>query len=139
MTEVTTDLDVLEAARRLMPANTEFTMLNLLRYRPQAEYHRQDGTAPISGRKAYYERYVPPTFKIIRRLGGGVFWFGHIQVPIYGRSDEKWDDVLLVRYPSFEALVALIGDPEYQANVHHRMAALADTRVLATLTGKEIA
>lgn len=138
MPEVRTDVDELQTALKLMPANGPFVMVNLLRYRAQADYANGSGMAPCTGREAYYRHYAEPVFHIIRRLGGEVFWFGHVQVPVYAPKDEHWDDVLLVRYPAFSAVIALLNDPGYQACVVHRVASLEDTRVLATLPGTEI-
>ena len=138
MAGVQTDIDALREATKLMPENSPFVMVNLLRYKDQADYGGRKDVSPCSGREAYYKGYSVPTFKIIRSLGGRVFYFGHIQIPVFAPKDEKWDDVLLVQYPAFSAVVALVSNPQYQANLHHREAALADTRVFATLSGEEI-
>lgn len=45
---------------------------------------------------------------------------------------EHWDQLLLVRYPSAAAFLAMLADPEYQAATVHRSAALADSRLIAT-------
>jgi len=139
MSSITTDMSVIEAGLQQFPADQSLLMVNLLRYRATADYAAGGDGAPCSGREAYYQRYAAPTFDIIRRLGGRVFSFSHVQIPIFAPKGENWDDVLLVEYPSFAALKDLVTDPGYQALVVHRMAALADTRVFATTRGTEIA
>ena len=139
MTTITTDMSVIEAGLRQFPADQPLLMVNLLRYRDWADYGPDSDAAPSSGRDAYYQRYAAPTFGIIRRLGGRVFSFSHVQIPIFAPAGENWDDVLLVEYPTFAAVGQLLADPEYQIHVVHRIAALADTRVFATLRGTEIA
>lgn len=56
-----------------------------------------------------------------------------IEVALIAPAGEQWDELLLVRYPSKEAFLSMIGDPEYQAATVHRTAALADSRLLASL------
>jgi uncharacterized protein (DUF1330 family) len=138
MAGVQTDVEALRDALKLMPENSPFVMVNLLRYKDQADYGERKDVPACTGRAAYYKGYSVPTFDVIRRLGGRVFYFGHIQIPVFAPREEKWDDVLFVQYPAFSAVVALVSSPEYQANLHHRDAALADTRVFATLSGTEI-
>ena len=48
-----------------------------------------------------------------------------------GPSDEAWDEVLLVQYPSRKAFLTMAGNPEYLACTVHRTAALADSRLIA--------
>jgi uncharacterized protein (DUF1330 family) len=138
MAEIKTDLDALEAVRKLMPENSPFVMVNLLRYRPQADYGDRPDVAPMSGRDAYYQGHLALTIRLVRQLGGHVQWFGHVQVPIFAPKEEHWDDVFLMHYPSFDTVLALMAEPEYKATLFHRTAALADRRVFATVAAEEI-
>jgi len=139
MAGVKTDLDALEAVRTRMPENSPFVMVNLLRYREWADYDDRTDMKPRSGRDAYYHGHLELTIRIVRRLGGHVQWFGHVQVPVFAPKEEHWDDVLLMHYPSFNTVLTLMADPEYQETLFHRTAALADRRVFATLAATEIA
>ena len=52
------------------------------------------------------------------------------RVALIAPEQEHWDEVLLVRYPSPEAFLAMLADPEYRAATIHRTAALADSRLI---------
>jgi uncharacterized protein (DUF1330 family) len=106
------------------------TMLNLLRFKEQAEYTPERKETPCTGREAY-ARYTANALKAVQAAGGMVLWQGracHAQV---APADEVWDDVLLVQYPNAAAFMDMVRSPEYQAFVHHRSAALADARLIA--------
>ncbi len=122
------------AAAGALPKDQPVVMINLLRYREQADYGTRADVTPCSGREAYYERYAAVSFPLVQQLGGKVFWLGKVQATVIGPPDERWDDALLVEYPSFDALQTLFANPEYQANVFHRSAALEDSRLIATTT-----
>jgi uncharacterized protein (DUF1330 family) len=62
-------------------------------------------------------------------VGGGVFFMSPAHAPVIGPEGE-WDVVLLVQYPSRQAFLTMVADPEYQACAHHRTAALADSRLI---------
>lgn len=47
-------------------------------------------------------------------------------------TNERWHKVLLVRYPSKQAFLEMIQNPDYQAITIHRKAALEDSRLIAT-------
>jgi uncharacterized protein (DUF1330 family) len=110
-------------------------MLNLLRYRERAEYgpgpfpEAFDAT-PCSGREAY-ARYVNGTRLQIEKYGGRVVWRGAVAVSLIGPAGEEWDDFVLVEYPSREAFLKMLDDPEYRAGFSHRKAALQDSRLIA--------
>jgi len=46
---------------------------------------------------------------------------------------------VLMEYPSREAFIEMTSSAEYQAISHHRTAALADSRLIATTPGNPIA
>ena len=47
-----------------------------------------------------------------------------------GPAQPEWDMVALVAYPSREAFLAMIADPDYLEVHQHRVAALADSRLI---------
>ncbi len=53
-----------------------------------------------------------------------------VQLSVIGPPGEG-DDVLLVRYPSRAAFLAMVSDPGYRQAAVHRTAALADSRLVA--------
>ena len=128
-----------EAARAL--GDGEVLMVNLLRYNAEARYEGGDQPA-CSGREAYFTRYVPAFAEVTRGQGIGAQWVGSVHAALVAPADEAWDDVAIVRYPSFAAFRAMIEGADYQARADpHRRAALADWRLLATtplpLPGKD--
>ena len=124
-----------EAARAL--GDGEVLMRNLLRYTAQARYDQapydQSGQPPCSGREAYFTRYVPAFAEVTQGQGIAAQWIGTVQAALVAPADEAWDDVAIIRYPSFAAFRAMIEGADYQAKAApHRRAALADWRLLAT-------
>ena len=109
-------------------------MINLLKYRDRASYEEGSSEEPCSGREAYL-RYGAVAGKMVARYGGGPVAGGPAKATLIGPADERWDDFVLVRYPSRQAFFDMVADPEYQACVHHRSAALADSRLIATKEG----
>ncbi|MFT4572092.1 MAG: hypothetical protein ACI8TX_002193 [Hyphomicrobiaceae bacterium] len=106
-------------------------MLNLLRYREQAEYPQGYGAEPCSGREAYH-RYGEVVVARIATVGGELVWMGSAQFSVIAPAGEEWDDVVLVRYPSREAFLEMVAQPEYIAATPHRTAALEDSRLVVT-------
>lgn len=107
-------------------------MLNLLRFRDMADYSDHPDLAPdepITGVEAYrlYGRGVMP---LLAAAGGEVTHDGEGGPFLIGPTDETWDSCLLVRYPNVAAFGAMTSSEDYLAIVGHRMAALADSRLL---------
>ena len=110
----------------------EVLLVNLLRYNAEACYQGGD-QPPCSGREAYFMRYVPAFAEVTRGQGIGAQWVGTVHTALVGPVGEAWDDVAIVRYPSFAAFRRMIEGADYQAKADpHRRAALADWRLLAT-------
>ena len=128
----------ISAAAEAIPENTPFVMLNLLRYKEQADYGEHTEFGPCSGREAYYHRYVPAfgeiaarseTTKIIRPI-----FIGAVLASLVAPEKELWDDIVLVEYPNFAAFRTVVESPEYQRDADpHRRAALENWRLIATL------
>lgn len=107
-------------------------MLNLLRYRAIADYTDAPALAPpepVSG-EAAYRRYLAHATPLIAARGGELVLTGAAGAFAIGPTDERWDLVLLVRYPDVATFFACVMDPAYQAGVGHRNAALEDSRLL---------
>lgn len=107
-------------------------MLNLLRFRPIADYSSAPRLAPdgeITGRDAY-DRYVQHTLPYLEAAGGELHFLGEGGHYLIGPLDQRWDLVMLVRHRSLEALVAMSADDAYMAGTGHRVAALEDSRLL---------
>jgi uncharacterized protein (DUF1330 family) len=105
------ELDVLLAE----DAGGPVVMLNLLRFRP-------DG-----GREGY-QRYVDALHAggINARYGLEVQYLGVGGRALVADDGQAWDMVALVRYPSRQAFVDMVRDPEYRAVTHLRTESLVE-------------
>ena len=99
-----------------LPAGTPIVMLNLLRFKDKAIY--KDGEADYSGREAY-QKYSDVAFGKVRGVGGEMVWKGKALAGLIAPEYVKWDEVLLVRYPSSEVLAGLLADPEFREATLH--------------------
>jgi len=134
MHTVSIEADRVAAAAALIPDGQPVVMINLLRYRAQADYGERKDQLPCTGREAYFDRYAPVATGIVLANGGRVFWLGKVLATVVGPAEEQWHDALLVEYPDFECLQRVFREPAYQAIVFHRTAALEDSRLIATAT-----
>ena len=133
-TEINSE-DVIAAADAI-PADSPIFMLNMLRYREQADYGERTDVAPCSGREAYFQHYVPAFNNVAASEGIEeikVFYLGAVLAHMVAPSEERWDDIVIVEYPNFAAFRRLTESPQYAAEAaHHRTAALEDWRLIAT-------
>ncbi len=109
-------------------------MLNLLRFRSVADYSENPNLAPdhpISGAEAY-QRYGEAAQPHLEEAEASLEYLSACGSTIIGPSDEQWDSIILVRYPSPVAFIEMVTKPAYQALSGHRTAALADSRLVPT-------
>jgi uncharacterized protein (DUF1330 family) len=111
------------------PDQGPILMLNQLRFNEQADYAADFKAEPCTGAEAY-GRYAEVAVAKITSFGGSIEWTGAPQQTVIGPEGESWDACFVVRYPSKQAFIEMISDPEYQAAVPHRTAALADSRLI---------
>jgi uncharacterized protein (DUF1330 family) len=107
-------------------------MLNLLRFRDQADYSGAPELAlagPATGAQAY-RAYMAAAGPLIQSCGAEVVFSGEAGPTLIGPADEAWDLVLLVRYPSGADFLAFTSSEAYLAVKGHRTAALADSRLV---------
>jgi uncharacterized protein (DUF1330 family) len=107
-------------------------MLNLLRYRPVADYSATPELAPASplSGEAAYRLYMEHTHPHLKQSGGEVLFFGKGGEFLIGPSDERWDAAMLVRQTSVASFLEFASNPDYLAGIGHRLAALEDSRLL---------
>ncbi len=100
-------------------------MVNLLRFRDEAGPPDEGA----SGAEAYgrYAAAIPP---FLERAGGRLLSAVACQEGVIGPDDAEWDVVALVEYPSREAFLGMVSDPQYLEIHQHRVAALADSRLI---------
>ncbi len=111
-------------------AEHPMVMLNLLRYKASANYPEHAKQARCSGREAY-QRYAALVVPLVDGIGAQVKLMGRFQATLIGAPDERWDDLLMVEYPSRKVFLDLMKSEAYQAVVFHRQAALEDSRLIA--------
>lgn len=128
-------LDVTDAnAAALFATNPqgEIAMLNLLRFKPVADYSQFPDLAPttnVTGAEAY-DRYIEHTLPFLHGSGGRVLFHGVAGEYLIGPVGIGWDSVLLVIQSSLESFMKFASDQAYLKGVGHRTAALEDSRLL---------
>jgi uncharacterized protein (DUF1330 family) len=128
---------VLDELAKSVPDGQPVVMVNLLRYRERALY--PDGTADgqITGRAAY-ERYSQRVIRHLAKVGARPIWRADVRGGLIAPEGEKWDEIILVEYPTRDAFEQMITSAEYQADAVHRMAALEDSRLFASTSAQRI-
>jgi uncharacterized protein (DUF1330 family) len=109
-------------------------MINLLKYKDNAEYPKDFDAEPCTGRDGYNGRYIPHIKMRIREVGGTVVFDGPVCASLIGPPDESWDSVLIVTFPSIQVFMEMVSAPEHMSLRVHRAAALADSRLIATVS-----
>ena len=94
-------------------------MLNLIKLKPD-------------GGLESYKKYMAAVAPLLARVGGSVRWAGYGAELVIGTDGDDWDLVLVVEYPKRQALIELIGSPDYQAIQHLRDDSLTRSLLLAT-------
>ena len=85
-------------------------MLNLLKFREQANYPAGSPHAPCSGAEAY-RRYQTAFVENVGDVSRAeVVWEGKIDRPFIGDASQDWDKCLLVRYPSRQHFLAMMAN-----------------------------
>jgi uncharacterized protein (DUF1330 family) len=111
--------------------STPILMLNMIRFREQADYpaDHPNNNSNITGAQAYsaYGEHSGPVFS---RVGGQIVWRGIFEGIVIGPSDEYWDTVFIARYPNAHAFLEMVKDPNYAKAVIHRQAAVATSRLI---------
>lgn len=113
-------------AFKALPRDKPVMMLNLLRFKPEVTY--PDGEK-VSGKEAY-RRYGEASAPIFSRVGGTIVWRGHQEAMVIGPDDKDWDLAFIARYDNAGKFLEMVSDPDYQAIVHNRTLALADSRLI---------
>lgn len=114
------------AALKELPRDHPVDMLNLVSLRDDAQY--EDGRK-ATGAEAY-AAYGRESGAIFRKVGGEIVWSGDPQFIVIGPSDENWDIAFIARYPTAQAFLDMVYDPDYQSVVYHRQAAVRTSRLI---------
>ncbi|MCW1384189.1 DUF1330 domain-containing protein [Novosphingobium sp. KCTC 2891] len=116
---------------KALPRDTAVHMLNLVRFKAQADYpegHPLAGKG-LTGKQAYdeYFRTIQP---VLERAGGHIVWKGAFEAMVTGPSEWEWDETFVMAYPSAAAFMGMVKDPDYAPVVVHRQAAVEDSRLV---------
>jgi uncharacterized protein (DUF1330 family) len=111
-------------------------MVNLLKYRALADYpvDKSEAKERLSGQDAY-RRYGANALKQLARVGASIVWGGAQSLVFIGGPEQEWDEVVCVRYPSRQAFLGMISNPDYLAGTYHRDAGLERTGLLCCSAG----
>ncbi len=109
-----------------LPRDKPINMLNLIKLRYKAEY--EDGR-DATGAEAYKE-YGVNSGPVFQSVGGELIWRGRPDLVFIGPETEKWHIAFIARYPDAKAFLSMVMNPDYQAIVHHRQAAVEDSRLI---------
>jgi uncharacterized protein (DUF1330 family) len=115
-----------------LPLDRPVHMLNLLRFRPVAAYQPGDpehGAAPVPGAEAY-RRYSDEAGPIFAAVGGTQLWIGMPELTLIGPDDEAWDLAFIAVYPTGQAFIDMVKNPDYNRATRHRTAAVTDSRLV---------
>ena len=132
-----------EAGMALFSGNItgSVTMLNLLRFKPVADYSANpelSGGSTITGREAF-RKYINHTLPLLSQSGGEIIFLGEGGNYFIGPQHERWDLMMLIRQNSLQDFVQFASNAEYLKGIGHRSAAICDSRLLplvATDIGK---
>ena len=106
-------------------------MINLLRFKERAD--GIDADEGISGVEAY-QRYAVAVRPFLEGVGGRMLLQLGMTGSVIGPDEREWDVMLAVEYPSRAAFVKMASDPNYLEIHAHRVAALADSRLIESTT-----
>ncbi|MEO0369259.1 MAG: DUF1330 domain-containing protein [Pseudomonadota bacterium] len=109
-----------------LPRDEKVMMLNLIKLNEVANY--ADGRV-ASGAEAYAS-YGEESGAIFAGVGGKIIWRGEPQAVLIGPAEEHWDLAFIAEYPTAGAFLSMVTNPDYQAVVYHRQAAVADSRLI---------
>ncbi len=117
--------------------DTPISMVNLLKFRDQAEYGSgvAENRERLTGREAY-QRYATVALNKILENGGSIDFLAPSEQCFVGCDEDEWDQVVIVRYPSRAAYLAGFNSDEYQEAIRHRIAGLEKRLILQCTLNK---
>lgn len=118
-------------AFKALPRDVPIEMLNLVRFRDEADYPADHALAGkgLSGAQAY-KNYGKESGPVFARVGGSVAYRGGFETVLIGPEDERWDAVFVARYSNAAAFLEMVTDEEYRKAVVHRQAAVETSRLI---------
>jgi uncharacterized protein (DUF1330 family) len=120
--------------RSLLEADRDgpLQFVNLLGYHEQARYPAGHELAGRGGSGAEaYARYGGVAARHVAKRGGRLAAYNAVEQQLIG-ADGGWHHVAIMEYPSTEAFLDMLRDPDYAAALVHRDAGLAKTAIIVT-------
>jgi uncharacterized protein (DUF1330 family) len=113
------------------PHDGPVAQVNLLKFRPKAEYRPGDPEfgEEISGREAY-QRYSEAFSAAMHEVGGVTLLLADTERYFIGGGD--WDGVLVNHFPNRQAFIATLNHRDYKAMARHREAGLLAQDLIVT-------
>lgn len=109
-------------------------MVNLLRFKDEADAPDEG----VSGAEAY-SRYGEQMIQWVTSQGGRLIWSGRVDSQFIGDTEERFDTIAIVEYPSRAEFQRIVSDPRVAEWSVHRTAGLDMQWLIATTTTDEIA
>ena len=111
---------------RSLPDDGPVVMVNLVRLRERALNGEGSGWDA-------YQRYSAAVVKLLKPRGATILWAGVAEAVALGIPEaNRWDYVVLVRYPSRAVFLEMLASEEYATANIERENALLDHTILAT-------
>lgn len=108
------------AALAARPPDLPVVMVNLLTFK-------------VDGGRQRYLQYAEEVVPHIQRVGATIHYAGTAPTTVIGDGCQPgWDAILIVEYPSPQAFLDMIANPEYLVVHEHRTAALEHGDLIAT-------
>ncbi len=117
--------EALAALRADVPDGRPIALANLLRYADEVSWEGESFTG-----RELYRRYAESVMPALLRAGGRPTFFGVDGVLLDGPAGERWDDLVIIRYPNRNAVERFLASDELRAVAPCREAALADARLV---------
>ena len=108
------------------PADTPVVMVNLLRFKKEAT----EPDTGLTGQQAY-GLYGQQMIEWVESQGARLIWSGGVDSMVIGETEEHFDVVALVEYPSRQEFLRIAGDPRVEGYAVHRKAGLEMQWLLA--------
>jgi uncharacterized protein (DUF1330 family) len=115
-----------------LEAGGPLQFLNCLAYHDVARYPADHALAAsgTSGAEAY-ALYGAVAARHVTARGGRFVVLNQVVMQLIGPAT-TWHQIVLVEYPTVEAFLDMVGDPDYRAALVHRDAGLARTELFVT-------
>lgn len=111
------------------PAEGPVVMVNLLRFKDKADAPDEG----LSGAEAY-QKYGAQMIEWVTSQGARLIWSGSVDSFVIGDTEEHFDTVALVEYPSRAEFLRIARDPKVAEFAVHRTAGLEMQWLIATTT-----